>query len=461
MKAFLYVRVSTKEQVEGYSISEQQERLKAYAKARGYTVIKTYVDPGHSGANIDRPALQEMMKEIKNADIVLVYKLDRLSRSQRDTLYLIEEVFLKNNVDFNSVSESFDTSTPFGRAMIGILSVFAQLEREQIRERLEIGRIARAKDGYYHGGDPERTMAGYDYVEGLLLINEYEAECVKYIFNEYLNGKGAARIFDDIQEKYPGVIAHSSTIRKILIRPVYKGVVVFAGKEYKGRHEPIISEKDFDDVQRLIKKRSEKFDSTPDSPYILSGLLRCGHCNARMAGKAGKRLASGETMKYYVCYTRRKSPKHMMTADSCDKSFERKERLEESVINELKKLKLSDVEKITGKADDNKKQTLIDQVEVIKNQISKLVDLFSLGTISMDVLNAKIDTLNADKDKLEQYIEELESSESAADLSVLKEVIPQLSDIEDLPLKEQQLIIVRLVDGITVNDNEVIIDWAF
>lgn len=263
MKAFLYVRVSTKEQVEGYSINEQQERLKAYAKARGYTVIKTYIDPGHSGANMDRPALQEMISEIKNADIVLVYKLDRLSRSQKDTLYLIEEVFLKNDVDFNSVSESFDTSTPFGRAMIGILSVFAQLEREQIKERLEMGRIARAKDGYYHGGDANKMITGYDYISGDLLINEYEAECVKHIFEEYLNGKGITRIFESVQSKYPNVIAHKSTVRKILTRPVYMGYIVFDNKEYKGRHEPIVTKADFESVQQLIEKRSERFDSTP------------------------------------------------------------------------------------------------------------------------------------------------------------------------------------------------------
>lgn len=113
-------------------------------------------------------------------------------------------------------------------------------------------------------------------------------------------------------------------------------------------------------------------------------------------------------MKYYVCYTRRKSPKHMMTADSCDKSFERKEKLEEAVINELKKLKLSDVEaKEKDNRNEDKIETLTKQIDSIKNQTSKMIDLFSLGTISMDILNDKISTLNADKEKLEQHIKRL------------------------------------------------------
>ena len=120
----MYVRVSSKEQVDGYSIGEQIERLEKYADAMEWDIVKTFVDPGYSGGNTDRPGLKEMIKEVEKGGIdkVVVYKLDRLSRSQLDTLYLIEKVFLANNTDFESMSEKFDTSTPFGRAMIGILA---------------------------------------------------------------------------------------------------------------------------------------------------------------------------------------------------------------------------------------------------------------------------------------------------------------------------------------------------
>ncbi len=151
-KVAIYVRVSTQEQAsEGYSISEQKERLQKYCEAHGWTLVDTYVDPGFSGTTTNRPALQKLLSDISHCffDTVLVYKLDRLSRSQKDTMQLIENVFLKNNIDFISMNENFDTGTPFGRAMIGILSVFAQLERDQIKERLTMGRIGRAKTGHW------------------------------------------------------------------------------------------------------------------------------------------------------------------------------------------------------------------------------------------------------------------------------------------------------------------------
>src|SRR5699024_3739830 len=128
MRVALYVRVSTKEQVDGNSIDEQIDKLNAYAKAKDDTVLDTFVDGGHSGATIDRPAINELIKNIENYQAVLVYRLKRLSRSQKDTLHLIEDVFMTNNVEFISLSESLDTSTPFGREIIVILSAFEHLD---------------------------------------------------------------------------------------------------------------------------------------------------------------------------------------------------------------------------------------------------------------------------------------------------------------------------------------------
>ena len=151
---FGYVRVSTENQLENYSIEEQISRLKSYCAAKDMILLKIYTDGGYSGGNTDRPALKQMLADIKtvNVDAVLVYKLDRLSRSQKDTLTLIEDEFLAHDVDFISINENFDTSTPFGKAMIGMLSVFAQLEKDQITERFTMGRIGRCKAGYFHGG---------------------------------------------------------------------------------------------------------------------------------------------------------------------------------------------------------------------------------------------------------------------------------------------------------------------
>lgn len=120
LRVACYVRVSTREQAEkGYSVSEQQERLKAYCLAKDWVVAQVITDPGFSGAKLERPGMQQLISlvQTKKCDAVLVWKLDRLSRSQKDTLYLIEDVFLKNGCAFVSMNENFDTSTAFGRAM--------------------------------------------------------------------------------------------------------------------------------------------------------------------------------------------------------------------------------------------------------------------------------------------------------------------------------------------------------
>ena len=149
-----YIRVSTSEQaLNGQSLAEQEDRLLKYCDALNWQNTKVYKDAGFSGGNLNRPALQELIKDIPHINKVIVYKLDRLSRSQKDTLYLIEDVFIKNNVDFISMCENFDTSSSFGKAMIGILSVFAELERNQIKERMTMGKFARASTqsvAYHH-----------------------------------------------------------------------------------------------------------------------------------------------------------------------------------------------------------------------------------------------------------------------------------------------------------------------
>ena len=137
-KTALYIRVSTEAQrEEGYSIEAQYKMLEGYCASKNIKEYEFYIDGGFTGSNIDRPELQRLICEIKDKKIesIVVYKLDRLSRSQKDTLYLIEDVLNPNGVSFVSLNENMDTSTPIGRAMLGIMSAFAQLERETIKER--------------------------------------------------------------------------------------------------------------------------------------------------------------------------------------------------------------------------------------------------------------------------------------------------------------------------------------
>ena len=175
----LYVRVSTEFQFEeGYSLEAQEEKLRQWCALKDIHRFRIYRDGGWSGSNLNRPAMQELIADIRARLVVrvVVYKLDRLSRSQKDTLYLLEELFIPGGVEFISINENFDTGSPYGKAMIGILSVFAQLERENIRERTRMGMYERVKSGLWRGGSG--TPFGYDYdpAENKLVPNEHAQE---------------------------------------------------------------------------------------------------------------------------------------------------------------------------------------------------------------------------------------------------------------------------------------------
>lgn len=330
--AACYVRVSTENQKENYSIEEQKSRLRAFCEAKDIVIGKMYVDGGYSGGNLRRPALQELLRRLPEYDLVIVYKLDRLSRSQKDTLMLIEDYFLARKVDFISVCENFDTSTPLGRAMIGMLSVFAQLEKEQITERFTMGRIARAKNGYYHGGPT--APVGYDYVDGQLIVNEKKARQVRELFERFCRGASIHDCWRHMQARYgtSGGWSSETQIRHVLVNEVYLGKVKFQGESYPGLQPPVIPEELFSRAQALLQERKSSLSagSRPFAPRtLLSGLLICGQCGARFHGEHG----------WYVCGGRQKRRREPADAPACGNRKWRIPELDALVIDTLCQLR--------------------------------------------------------------------------------------------------------------------------
>lgn len=290
-----YVRVSTDAQAEqGYSIPDQTAKLQAFCTVKGWENAKFYTDPGFSGSNLNRPAMQEMISDAMEGKLkaVVVFKLDRLSRSQKDTLYLIEDVFLPNEVDFVSISEALDTTTPYGRAMIGILSVFAQLERENIYMRTRIGMMGRVSAGYWRGGG--KVPFGYDYdKESKSLIPNADAQKVPQAYDLYIKGYSCQKIADMLG------LSCEQLVRNILTKRTYCGYINYKGKDYKGFHEPLIDEERFMLVAAEMERRGKENLAVcgNNKYYLLTGLVFCGDCGARMRYmKWGKYLR-------IVCYS--------------------------------------------------------------------------------------------------------------------------------------------------------------
>ena len=479
----LYVRVSSERQANEahYSIPEQIDRLKSYCKAKEWNVYKIYTDGGQSGAYLDRPALNELVKdaELKKYNMVLVYKLDRLSRRQKDTLHLIEDVFMENDIDFTSVVENLDTSTPTGRAFIGLLSVFAQLEREQIQERMKMGKAGRAKKGKYHAGGT--IPIGYNYENGNLIINEYEAMQVRLVFDLRSQGYDIRAIERYMQEhgyKHKGNNNvessndwYSNTIRRVLKNKVYLGLIKHHDEYFQGEHEPIIDEDLFYQLQPELEANSIKY-SHNDGKYksLLGGIIYCEKCGAKYAYNTNsvRHPERCEKTGYYGCYSRSKRVKKMVVDPNCKNKNWRSKELDESVVNEIKRLKFEEgaLQSIrTTKIVDTQDQTeqIKKRLSQIDAQISKLMDLYTLGSIDIDIIQAKISPLTAEKGNLENTLHELlaDQKPNMDDDTVMSLVDSFLEKTKNGTLDERRDILSILIDRIDLNESEVNIHWNF
>lgn len=250
VKAAVYTRVSTQEQAgDGhYSIEEQERLCRAAITAKGWDYVGTYSDPGVSGRTLEREGIQRLISDIESGKVqaVVIYKLDRLSRTQRDTLCIIEDVFLQNDISLVSLNETLDTSTPWGRAMIGILSSFNQMELENIQARTMMGRKAKIAKGGYAGG---KVPLGYKLVNSEWVVVPEEAEIVRLVFKLRKEGGTLMGIRDEVNQrgyrsKKGNEFQHTS-IRAILNnKETYLGNYSYGDVVVEGHHPAIITEED-------------------------------------------------------------------------------------------------------------------------------------------------------------------------------------------------------------------------
>lgn len=476
----IYTRVSTQEQVEGYSLSEQENRLKAYCTARDWAVANIYSDAGFSGGNTDRPALQKMINDIQNKkiDTVIVYKLDRLSRSQKDTLNIIEDIFIKNNINFISINENFDTSTPFGKAMIGILSVFAQLERDTIKERMRLGAIGRARDGYFHGGG--YIPIGYDYIDSRLIINDYEAIQVREIYDLFLKGYPISRIRKILASKYTNKYGNwysDSSVRSCLTTPLYYGKITYAGEMYDGQHDAIVSEELFNKVQTRLKELDANKTERAKTPFkptqLLGGIIYCQNCGARYYThhiNGRKHIKDHKGWDYYSCYSRTKSNKRMIKDPNCKSKNWRVDEVDKLVIDEILKLQF-DESYIKEIMDSNKEDTnedtekiITQRIKDISTQLDKIMDLYQLGNIPLDKIAERINSLTNERTALETELENIKNNIDVNKKISLTEVNDILKNaniiLESNDMDAKRMLVHSLISHIELGDN-IKIYWAF
>ncbi len=442
MKKALYVRVSTDTQVDGYSIEAQIEFLESYLKSKEWYDYEVYTDPGFSGKNLERPAMQRLIKDCEDGkiDTVLVFKLDRLSRSQKDTLYLIEEVFNPHNVGFISIRENFDTTSPFGKAMIGILSVFAQLERETILERTRIGLKKRAEDGYWKGGGKTPFVYNYDKATGTLVINPER----KVIFDLMKTLRIQGYSYKEL-EKITGY--DESWIQGILNSKTNLGKIPYKGELYEGRHEAVITEEEYQELQQVERMRSQ---SRHASNYLLSGKIYCGYCGAKYRyQKWGQRTVC-------YCYSKQKSKPKLVKDANCPSSRYDSYEIEDCFLEQLFAMSLDETLFKNNIVTTNKIDFYYNRLDKIKKKINNLITLL-IEDIEITEIKKELTKLLEEKSDILKAIEELKEQEKKAQtFKHLKNLSLVWNNLE---FGEKRNIVNMLLNKIVVTSNQLQIYW--
>jgi site-specific DNA recombinase len=301
------------------SLEAQREAVQSYIDSqicKGWTAIETrFEDNGFSGANTDRPGFQELRTAIEagEVDVLAVYKLDRVSRSQADLHQFLK--FLEDyDVALVSTTENFDTTTIQGRAMIGLISTFAQMERETIAERTRDKVHASRRRGMWTGGRP---VIGYGLKDKKLTVIEEEAQRVQEIYRLYLELGSLGNVVRELRERdwqtkcwtsktgrtNPSKPFTKANLHRILTNPIYLGKVTLKDELFDGDHEAIIEQDIFDRVQAQLGHNSRSKGRGIRNKWgaLLSGLLHCGRCGALMGHTYTQK--PNRIHRYYVCQT--------------------------------------------------------------------------------------------------------------------------------------------------------------
>lgn len=371
-RCYIYTRVSTSMQVDGFSLDAQKERLRKYAEFQEMVVAGEYSDEGKSGKNIEgRPEFQRMLNDIESGkdhvSYVLVFKLSRFGRNAADVLGSLQRM-QDFGVNLICVEDGIDSSKDSGKLMISVLSAVAEIERENILVQTMEGRRQKAREGKWNGGF---APYGYKLVDGFLQIAEDETEVIQLIFDKYVNtNMGAPGIANYLNEH--GYVKKkrqnntldvfsTSFVRGVLENPIYAGKLAYGRRKtekipgtrnqyhvveqkefavYDGAHEGIISEELWQKTVEKRQKNSNTWEKVyhPERENLLSGLLRCPICGAGMYGNVNrKRKKDGTFYKEYYYY----ACKHRLEVDGhrCDYNRQwKQERVNKAVEEIIKKL---------------------------------------------------------------------------------------------------------------------------
>jgi len=472
MKVAIYIRVSTDMQVDdGFSIEGQRTRLNSFAQSQDWVIFDEYVDDGYSAKDLNRPGMQRLLNDMEEKlfDVVLVYKLDRLTRSVAD-LHGLLKTFDLYSVKFKSATEIFETTTAMGRFFITLVGAMAEWERGTISERVRFGVEQMIIEGKRPGG-----VIPYGYTKDEILIPE-EAVLIRMVRELYHKGKGYKTIAMELNSK--GLLRRgqdwtSATVSYTLENPYYAGILRLGSKtasgDYvntkrdervkclygQGSHEAIFTIEEREETLKYMAKRTNGGFSN-NNVYWFSGVLRCGRCGAAMFGRltTKKSTSTGITKRtqYYIC-----SNKH--SNSSCDMPTFRQVHIEHLTMEYIRRIK-SDVEIISSESKNlvSNEDKKTDEISQAKKELSKISGrrekwqfMFVEGLISKEEVRKRILEEDASEAEIKQII--AANQRNVAGIPKLEGLAEMEELWELLDDTEKKDMIFTLFSKITVNTN--------
>ena len=445
IRVCLYTRISTDEENQPTSLHSQRERLEAFCKSQEGWSIVAHQEDRSTGTKLDRPGLQAALDLARGGlvDMLLVYRVDRLSRKVRQLAQLAEGLD-KLNVVLRSATEPFDTGSAAGRMMLQMLGVFAEFEHATIVDRVSAGIERRAKEGRWYAGRPPFGYAFSDQ-ERRLIADPVKAPVVRRIFDLYTRDRlGAVEIAKTLRaEQAPAPAAGwgHPAIHFVLNNPTYTGKVRWRDQLFDAIHEPLIADATFQLAQAILKERGTDISRRRGnaSDYLLSGVLRCGRCGKAYIGMSAR--GNGGVYHYYACTGRQKyGPK------ACSNERLPREKLEHAVIKQLTNLYRDThlIEETLANAQHEAEQrqpeiherlAAID-AEIVRNEhaLERYYEAFEQGKLSPERCEQRLARLQIRLDDLHAQHAELSiatphgatQAPTAADLAIVADQLEQL-----------------------------------
>ncbi len=430
-KIAFYTRISTDEDHQKYSLGAQKERLEAFCQSQygdDWQLFSTYRDTD-SGTHLRRPGLKAMLADAgaKAFDILLVYRVDRLSRNVKELAQLVDEL-TNYGIALKSITEPFDTTNAAGKMMLQLLGVFAEFEHSTIVERTKMGMAKKAKGGEFVGGcvpfgsrlDPE---------SGLVIIDE-EAVVVRKIYGIYVTERLGVhsivrRLNDAGFRKRSGKKWEHRILGTMLRNPVYVGKLRWGDSVFDAKHQAIVSSKVFNKAQQIIQERREGLNGRRwhnNQERLLTGTIRCVKCRGRMIGISTHKKT--RKYAYYVCTSR------WHTKD-CPQDYVRADHLEDTVINDIKTLFrdeqfMNQVWEKTNRRLGKQRPNVESEFKAAENQINKAqsridryFDAFEQGKLKPELCSDKVEALTAQLEGLHDQKRELDEKMKQLELPMI------------------------------------------